>query len=95
MALRDYVYLDDLGRLLDQLLPLRYPGILNVATGESRRLMDIVKLAGDVLKVPFETVYHEGRSDREFDLAFRTDTLRSLMPGFRFSDLETGVRSYA
>jgi UDP-glucose 4-epimerase len=93
-ALRDYVSLDDLCRLLDQLLPLRYHGILNVATGQSRRIIDIVKLVGDVVQLRYETVYADVDPERDFDLTFQTDTLRSLVPAFQFSDIETGIRSY-
>ena len=56
-SLRDYVSLNDLCRLMERLLPLRYHGILNVATGRSRRIIDIVRLIGEVLELDLTLVF--------------------------------------
>lgn len=94
MNLRDYVWLDDLCRLIEGLLPLRYHGVLNVATGRSLRIVDIVRLIGEVLRLDCAPVFDAPDPARDFDLVFDAGRLRSLLPGFRFSELAEGIRTY-
>lgn len=91
---RDYVYINDLCLLLQSLLPLQYQGILNIATGRSVSINEIVKLAGKILSIEFEIIYESADSNREFDLMFDISLISSLVPNFRFSDLEEGIQSY-
>lgn len=93
-VLRDYVYVDDLCRLVSALLPVRYDGVLNVATGRSYHLREIMKLVRDVLHLDFEIVHDEPDPQRDFDLAFDTRKLTSLIPSFQFSEMALGIRSY-
>jgi len=93
-SLRDYVSLNDLCRLMERLLPLRYHGILNVATGCSVRIVDIVRLIGEVLELDLTPVFDAPDPKRTFDLVFDVNRLTSLLPGFRFSELAEGIRTY-
>lgn len=93
-SLRDYVSLDDLCRVMEGLLPLRYHGVLNVATGRSTRIIDIVQLIGEALELDITPVFDAPDPKRTFDLVFDTNRLRSLLPGFRFSELAEGIRTY-
>jgi UDP-glucose 4-epimerase len=93
-VLRDYVYINDLCRLLQLLIPLRHHGVLNVATGESRSILEIAKLIGSVLRAEFDIVHEAVDEERDFDLAFDIHTLASLVPAFRFSSMAAGIRSY-
>jgi UDP-glucose 4-epimerase len=91
---RDYVYINDLCLLLQSLLPLQYQGILNIATGGSVSINEIVQLAGKILSIEFETIYESADSTREFDLMFDISLISSLVPNFRFTHLEEGIQSY-
>ncbi len=93
-SLRDYVWLSDLCRLMEDLLPLRYHGVLNVATGRSVRIVDIIRLIGEVLELDYTPVFDAPDPQRAFDLVFDIGRLRSLLPGFRFSELAEGIRTY-
>lgn len=93
-VLRDYIFLDDLCRLLCELIPLKYHGVLNVATGCSLPLAEIVERLGDALHIRPQVVSTPGNPDRDFDLVFDTLRLKSLLPEFRFRDLTVGARSY-
>jgi len=92
--LRDYVYIEDICRLIQLLIPLKFHGILNVATGHSYTIIDIVNLVGTLWSMEFETIYEAADAARDFDLVFDTSYLASLLPNFRFTDLEVGMRSY-
>lgn len=93
-SLRDYVWLNDLCRVMEGLIPLRYHGVLNVATGRSRRIIDIVQLLMEVLELDATPVFDAPDPARTFDLVFDTSRLRSLLPGFQFSEMAEGVRTY-
>ncbi|MEG5028020.1 SDR family oxidoreductase [Microcoleus sp. AT8-B1] len=93
-SLRDYVYLEDLSKLIKLLIPLKYNGIINVATGHSCAIIKIANLVGMIAQIEFETVYESAEAEREFDLMFDTQKLTSLVPNFRFTPLEEGIRSY-
>ncbi|MEG4914780.1 NAD-dependent epimerase/dehydratase family protein [Microcoleus sp. B7-D4] len=91
---RDYLYINDLCLLLQSLIPLKYQGILNVATGHSIPINEIVRLAGKLLNIEFEMIYEPAEPARDFDLMFDISLISSLVPNFRFSDLEEGIQSY-
>jgi UDP-glucose 4-epimerase len=93
-VLRDYVWVDDLCRVIDLLLPVKYKGIINVATGRSEFLIDIIERIGQVLEEDFEIVYRSAESARDFDLVFDNGALMTLFPRFSFSDMTTGLRTY-
>ena len=93
-SLRDFVSLNDLCRVMEGLLPLRYHGILNVATGRSVRMIDIVRVIGEVLELDYTTVFDAPDPKRTFDLVFDIGRLRSLLPDVRFSEMAEGIRTY-
>lgn len=93
-VLRDYVYIEDLCRLMTLLLPTKNQGVLNVATGRSRSILEIAECVGRVLEEEFEIVHEAPDEGRQFDLVFDIRCLTSLFPDFRFSDLEVGIRTY-
>jgi nucleoside-diphosphate-sugar epimerase len=92
--LRDYVLLGDLCNLLELLIPLQYHGIINVATGQSHAIIDIANLVAEISHIQFEVIHQPPEVEREFDLRFDTQKLMSLVPNFRFTSLEEGIRSY-
>jgi UDP-glucose 4-epimerase len=93
-VLRDYVFIDDLCRLVLLLIPLKHHGVLNVATGESRSVLDIAETIGRVLQTDFEFIYEPVDEEREFSLTFDNHALHSLIPTFEFTEMADGVRLY-
>lgn len=92
--LRDYVFLGDLCNLLELLIPLQYHGIINVATGQSHAIIDLANLVAEISQIQFEVIHQPPEVEREFDLKFDNQKLMSLVPNFRFTNLEEGIRSY-
>lgn len=93
-ARRDYVFREDVCRLVERLLPMRYDGVLNVATGTSYAVRDIVRLAGQAMGRDARLVHGPSDPARDFDLAFDTARLASVVKDFRFTALPAGLRSY-
>ena len=94
-SLRDYVHSDDVFQVVSGLLshPDLKSRILNLATGKSLPLRDI-------LEVISSTVGHPAQAKAAspgtviYDLVFDTRTLTELFPAIRFKSLEEGVRDY-
>ena len=89
---RDHVYVEDVARLLVRLVDAPAAGILNVATGESRRFSDIVKTIRGLVPYDFEVVNAPRRvavTHRRFDIA----RLRAVVPDFEFTDFTQGLRA--
>jgi UDP-glucose 4-epimerase len=94
-VLRDFVYVEDVCRLVMRLLPLRYRGVLNVATGRSLPVVEVAERVHRALGREPNLVHVGGDAAREFDLVFDISRLRADVPGFAFQDLDVGLRSYA
>jgi UDP-glucose 4-epimerase len=93
-TLRDYVYIEDLCNILECLLPLRYHGAINVATGTSEPIIHIVNQIGSVLGMEPSLAKEPPDDDRGYDLSFDIDLLRTMIPDYKFLSLGTGISSY-
>lgn len=91
---RDYVHIHDLCRILDALIALRSRQVVNIATGQSRSILEIAEVVGTVLQQPVHIERQAADTAREFDLVFDIGRLNGLIPGFQFTSLESGVRTY-
>lgn len=94
-SLRDYVFIEDLCKLLGELIPMEHRGVVNVATGQSYSILELAQMAGEALQQEYEIVHAPADLPREFDLAFDNSLLRSLLPDFNFTEIKDGLRSYA
>ncbi|MBU1858299.1 MAG: SDR family oxidoreductase [Verrucomicrobia bacterium] len=93
-SMRDYVSIDDLCRLIKEILPLKYKGVLNVATGQPKSLIETAHLIGSLLNLGYEIRHVPRDNERYFDLIFDNHRIFEVLPGFRFSDISVGIKSY-
>lgn len=93
-VLRDYVAIDDLCRFIIELTPLPYNGVLNVATGQSRSILEIANLIGNLLQSEYDTVHLPATGERNFDLIFDNRKINEVFPGFKFRDISASINSY-
>lgn len=89
-TLRDFVYVDDLCRIIGALLDAPQHGVLNIATGASRRLLDILETISGIAGRPLNLVMAppEARSN---DLVFNIEALNRAVGGFTPTPLDTGL----
>lgn len=90
MERREFVYIDDLCCLIEELVDAKFDGELNVVSGTSYCFADVVA----VLKVKFPslTVNSRPRSKQKANNIFDARKVKSLLPpGFRFTSLEEGL----
>jgi UDP-glucose 4-epimerase len=88
---RDHLFVDDLVKLLVQVLHRRSAGILNLATGQSIAFMDVARRIARLLDRPVEFVTHPRElltvTHRRFDIA----ALRQAFPDFAPVALDDGL----
>jgi len=93
-TIRDYVSIDDLCRLISELIQLKYNGVLNIATGQSRSIIEISRLIGSILCCIHDTKHLPAGDERNFDLRFDNRKIGKVLPDFKFSELTVGINSY-
>lgn len=89
--LREFVLLDDLVRVVDDLLDHPFSGTLNVVSGVSRSFREAADIAYRLADAPAR-IDERPRSKNKADHGFNGSLLRSLLPGFQFASLEDGMR---
>lgn len=90
MEQREFIFVDDLCLLIEELIDSEFEGELNVTSGTSYCFTDIVK----ILKAEFPNleVKSRPRSKQKADNAFDARKIKSLLaPNFQFTSLENGL----
>lgn len=95
-ALRDYVHVKDVCHVIDHFLGLPYQGIVNVATGRSISIKELVAALADALQVSPEICFIKSE-DTAFagHLVFDTTHLQTHLLKFKFKDVYQGMKEYA
>lgn len=87
---REFIYIDDLCRLIEELINTEFEGELNVASGTSYCFADVVVALK--AKFPNLEVNSRPRSRQKANNAFDVRKIKSLLtPGFQFTSLEDGL----
>ncbi len=92
-ALRDYVCLNDLSKIILLILNKKYRGILNVAKGESMSIFDIAKCISQELNIKIEIISTE-KDERSFDLVFDNAKIKEILPNFSFMEMPFALADY-
>ncbi len=88
--LREFIYIDDLCRLIEWLLGSEFNGELNVVSGTAYCFADIVTILEE--KIPGLNVTSRARSKQKANNAFDARKIRSLLPAdFSFTTLQQGL----
>ncbi|WP_211942348.1 NAD-dependent epimerase/dehydratase family protein [Cylindrospermopsis raciborskii] len=90
MELREFIYIEDLCRIVTRLLDLDFFGALNIVSGASYSFADIVSILKQ--KFPDLRVNSRPRSREKANNAFNPTRIKSLLPpDFKFTSLEEGI----
>jgi UDP-glucose 4-epimerase len=93
---RDFVYVEDLYKIIKLLIATRENIILNIATGKSSSIAQIVELIKTICPNSF-TVEHKTEQQpllRIEDMVYDTSLLNETFPEFRFTSLREGLLTY-
>ncbi len=92
--LRDYVFAPDLCEVVERLVTRKASGTINLATGTSVSLLQILEAIREALGSDFEVVHLPADAERSFDMRYDTSKLSAAIGKFHFSPLSAGIRSY-
>lgn len=91
---RDYIEISDVCEVIRRLLKAPFDGVLNVATGASVTVRELVDILGQVTRL--SPIIDHAPADQAVakDLVFDVGLLRSVLPGLEFKSLPEGIASY-
>lgn len=88
--LREFIYIEDLCRVIEHLIGCDFDGELNVVSGTRYCFADAIRILKE--KVPALEVNSRPRSKQKADNAFDASRIKSLLPDdFVFTKLEAGL----
>ena len=89
--LREFVFVEDVARLVHRLVFHEFDGVLNVVTGKSHTFEEAVEVVSRFVPLKHK-VASRARTRPKADHAFNADRLRQLFPDFSFAGLEEGIK---
>lgn len=93
-SIRDYIYIDDLGRIFCQLLENDVKNtIINIGSGEGYSVNDILDKLKKIVDEPINIEYKAARSTDVSTMILSTDRLSSYVD-FKLIKLEDGIRKF-
>lgn len=93
--LRDYLLVDDLLRIIQMLLDQPRQLLVNLVSGRSRSLRDLVDMIFAQTGTGSRVSFMRQPALSPPDLVFDNSRCREYFPGFDFTDLSEGIRKYA
>lgn len=90
MEKREFIFVDDIVVLVQQLLFSDYSGTLNIASGESYTFIEIIETIKALTQLPL-TITSRERTQPKVDHHFNNQKLKSLFPTFVFTPLHKGI----
>jgi len=91
---RDYVDIRDICKVADFFVKNPYTGVVNVATGRSISIKDIVLVISSMVNIKVTVECLENKKDKQCDMVFNISRLKSVYKNMEFKSLEEGVRYY-
>ena len=91
--LRDYVFVNDIGDIILELIKKPQGGIFNLSTGSSLELISIINLISKLLdKEPI--IEKSFEKTKEYNLMVSSKKLGKVFPNFSFTSMELGIKKY-
>lgn len=92
---RDYLHIEDLSRLIELLITSDFHGLLNVATGKSMSLLELIRIIESELgkkgRINFTS---PSNPKRNFDLRFSLGNLTAFFPDFHPCSMTAGIQKF-
>lgn len=87
--LRDFLYIEDVCRIAEQVILRAIRGTFNIVTGQSHSISYILKVIETFCGRPVEVSFNDRQEDS--DLVFERSTILREIPEFQFTDVEVGI----
>ena len=89
--LRDYVFIDDIIEVVNHIINLKCEVTINIATGKSIKLIDLVVLIEKKLNKK-ANISFINTSHKQFDMTFDITKIIGLMPGYSPTYMNEGIK---
>ena len=90
--LREFIFVEDIVRVVCGLLNNDFEGVVNVASGKSHTFKDLLKIISGLMEEEL-LVTSTARTKDKVDNIFDNAEFMRLMPAFQFTPLEEGIRN--
>ena len=87
---REFVYVDDVGKIVNCLINNNYNGILNLVSGTSYTFNNIINLLNNIVNHKIEVVFCK-RTKQKVDHRYSNENIASIIGNFKFTDLKDGL----
>ncbi len=91
--LREFLFIEDLIRIMDFLFQSSFTGVLNVGSGCGHSYQEALEIISRLLDKKLTVNHHEQRSKPKIDKIYNIELLRSLIPQFYFTPLDKGLQN--
>ena len=88
---REFIYVDDVGKMVSQIINSNYSGILNVVSGISYTYEEILTLLRQILGMNIRIESRE-RTKEKVDHHYSSKLIRDLMKDFSFTSIDDGLK---
>lgn len=88
--LRDYIFINDISRIIKQISLNKITGTYNIVTGESHSINEILKYIEEIAQKSL-TIHFEKRTKEKVDLVFKRSSLLDKIPEFEVTKLKNGL----
>jgi len=89
--LREFLYLKDIARIVQEIACCNFSGVLNPVSGQSYSFLEVLDLLATMMERKPKIVYRE-RTKAKIDNVFSGELFRKRFSGFHFTPLEDGLR---
>lgn len=89
---REFLFINDIPRVLTNVILKRFPGIFNVVTGKSHSINHILTLIDSISNKRLEKIYVKD-TEAKLDIVFKKSALLDVLDDFKFTDLSDGLKS--
>ena len=91
IVLRDYVYINDIIKVIKYIIDLKSNITLNIATGKSIKLIDLVNTIEIILNKKSKINFLES-GHTQFDITFNIDKLLRFIPDYKPTLINNGLK---
>jgi len=88
--LREFVFIDDIVRLLDKIIKSSFSGVLNIGGGKPRSYKDALDIISKILNKKIE-INSKPRTTDPVDKIYDLKLIKELFSDFKFTSLEQGL----
>ena len=88
--LREFVFINDIVRLINRIIKSSFSGVLNIGGGKPRSYKDALDIISKILNKKIK-IYSKPRTVSPVDKIYDLKLINELFPDFKFTSLEEGL----